>query len=341
MGRHSQAPKLIWLLTCFLGVGLWAACSQPARENERPAATTSDTPAAVETKVKPNENRVEVAADEVRVRALRLFKEGSTKAFRTDVKSIPDAPPIPDSYSSLGATYELETDAVFSDAVIRITAPIAESVDFESVRILRLNADDMYPGGFAWVDCTVLRDRKNYSGVGEEFFPDPTKRSVSCYFDLTSGIPQGGYFTLVSANAPPRTTRVTEVQMSLDKAEISPGGDGMRYVLIVKNAGPQDVAEVNFHSTFAMDVALGDVRPEIGKCQRARYGNSDSSVVCFLGNMKKGDQTRVEFTANPGREKPALGKKFNRRWVIRGISRKGVNDEVVPSDVFSFEPLAK
>jgi len=304
--------------------------------------TPADTPTVAETNVgSTDESRFEVPTSEVSVKALTLFKKGSTKVFRTDVTAIPQAPPIPDSYSSLGATYALETDAVFSEAVISITAPIAESVDFGSVRILRLNANDMYPGGFVWSDCTVLRDRKNYPGVGDESFPDPTKRSVSCYFDRTSGIPQGGYFTLVSANEPLRTTAGTKIQMSLEKAEILPGGDGMRYVLTVKNAGPRDVAEVNFDSTFAIDAALSDVRPEIGKCQPARYGNSDSSVVCFLGNMKRGDQTRVEFTAEPGREKPALDKKFNRRWIIRGFSREGVNDEVVPSDVFKFEPLAK
>jgi hypothetical protein len=331
------------VVSTFLSIVLWTACSYQARdgESDRPASTPDASPVTETTVKSAGESRSVVDAGEVKVKALSLFKAGSTKVYLTDVGSIPQAPPIPNSYEPLNAAYELETDAVFSDAVMSIMVPTAQSVDFGSVRILRLNANDMYPSGFVWSDCTVLRDRKNYPGLGEEFFPDPEKRYVSCYFDRTGGFQERGYFTVVTAKVPRRTTPATRIEMILERAEMLEAEGRMRYVLIVKNAGPQDVAEVNFDSTFAMGVALQDVHPLTGRCQPAKYGDSESSVMCYLGEMKKGDLTRVEFTAKPGREKTAMDKKFNRRWVIRGFSRKNADDEVLPGEAFKFEPLAK
>jgi hypothetical protein len=342
MGRHIRSLFLASLM--FLVAALTIACSGSVRgvENDRSAITSASEPSVAEASgTSADASRVEVTAGEVSVKALNLFKKGDSKGFRTELASIFQDTAVTEIYTSLNATYELESEAVFSDAVITIAAPTGEAVDFTRLRILKLDANDMYPSGFVWSDCTVLRDRKHYPGVGDEFFPDPTKRSVSCYFDRTSGVGQRTYFTLVSTNGTARTAAVSKIQMVLEKAESLEGGDGIRYVLTVKNVGPKDVAEVNFHSTFAMGAVLDDVRPSIGRCQPARYGNSESSVACYLGGMKTGEQTQVEFTAKAGREKPALDKNFNRRWVIRGFSRQGANDEVVPGAVFRFEPLAK
>jgi hypothetical protein len=336
----TSIPPFLLLLAVALGGG----CSGRAPEggiNQPQAQLPDKTPSPESDRATADAELSEVSADEARVTVLSLFKKGSMKVFRTDLSVVSQAPPVPDTYKSLNATYKLESDAVFSDAAITIAVQNGEQVNFQDVRVLRLDPNDMYPGGFAWSNCTVLRDRKNFPGLGDAFFPDSTKRSVSCYFNETNDVSLQWYFTVVSVNGAARTTAATKIQMALASAALLEGGGGMRYVVNVKNAGPQDVAEVNFHSTFSMGVVLTDARPMVGECRPARYGSSDSSVVCFLGEMKKGHQIQVEFSAKPGREKPALDKKFNRGWVIRGFSRKGANDEVVPSDIFKFEPLAK
>lgn len=328
--------KLATVLTLIVALSfLLAGCSEtpPQAHND-----TTENPEALETKPQNSEELAEVPLDEFSVHAVLAFKNGATRTRRTKLERIPNAPPFPDVLEPLDGVYHFSSEAIFSGAIATARVPEGSPAGFKNLRFVRLTSDDLYPSGYAWKDCTV-EDPK----LGKEYLPNETEHKLSCYFDNAQGTTDY-YFMVVRRMAEPRRTPLTSFRFVAETTQRVAGEARVGYLLRVTNTGSEDVGEVNFGSTFESNVKLVDIRPQSGKCQPARYGDSESSVVCYLGELKAGQTTVVELVAEAGFQgKPSdLDKKdFNHRWVIRGFARKTPADMVMPGDVFTFEPLKK
>ena len=327
--RHRTSSNYFLILAAF--ACLFVACSRGVDGTNLSAENIN--PAAVSNNDASEPIRADVPREEAVITALQVFKKGDSKIERADPNLIPKAPPIPHVYA-FKTGYRITSNAVFSEAMLTVTVPASEESDFQKARLLSLQEDDMYPDGYVWRDCTMLQADR-----GKEFLPDPVKKTVSCHF-AGAGIAAGKYFLLVSQTAEPRTTAVAKIKMGVEKSETQIEKGQISYSLAVTNQGPQDVGEVNFHSTFS-HAELVEVNPSNGNCKRARFGSSDSSVVCHLGELKVGQKAMIEFTARSDREArySASDKDFNKQWVIRGFSRKGPTELVVSADVFHVRPL--
>jgi hypothetical protein len=307
------------------------------RNVEIPAAGSTDSPVVSDTANSKTGGIDNVPQNEASITALQLFKKGETKIYRVDHMQVPNATPLPNIYIPLGATYKVVTKAIFSEAVITVHVPASSEDQFSQSRLLRLREDDMFPDGHTWQDCTVHDER-----LGKQYLPDLANKTVSCSF-YGGEAPGDMYFCLTSQTGQIRKAPLTRIEIKLDRTEKRPSENQMIYTLSVANAGSQDVGEINFDSTFSVGVALSDVQPGKGACRRARFGNSESSIVCHLGELKRGEKTTIQFVAEPLRGPGAaeFNEHFNENWSIRGFSRKGPDDVVAPVDQFSVKPLTK
>lgn len=303
------------------------------------------------------QQRLIVADDELSIRYEYVFRKGETSKYSVPLSDIPNVRPVPTTYTSFnGRQYLIRNTSITSgETVMTVKVATATPDQFRNIRILHLEENDMMPSGYQWVDCTLMprifvpasepeseADKKrieDYNKRLEKYMPDPSQKLISC--DVTFyNLKVDEYFAVVLQTASPPTAPFTKVQVSLDSVEKSARSEETIYRLSVKNIGEKAAGEVNLRSDFDYDSRVNSVKPSQGRCQRARFGSSDGSMVCHLGPLAAGATATIEFTGVPiphsGKAHPSP---LNELWSINVAVKEKPEDPVWPTNWYTFEPL--
>jgi hypothetical protein len=102
---------------------------------------------------------------------INLFKEGSISYSPVNLNALEKIPPLPTGHMLFNnLAFRVETKAVWTGANVVFHLPTVNNrSDFDNLRILHLEYDELSPGLASWVDRTVLPDR------GQEGAPSSPK----------------------------------------------------------------------------------------------------------------------------------------------------------------------
>src|SRR5215204_3969667 len=138
-----------------------------------------------------------VGPDEISLKFRWLFRQGETTIQRIPVGRVPNAPLLPTGYAMVeGRNYVITSSIIGSSGILTVMLPAQSEAEFNEIRILELDRDELVPGGYEWRDCTMLPKtlegaylpvqpeyRQYVEGYNIEmakYFPDFRTKKVSC-----------------------------------------------------------------------------------------------------------------------------------------------------------------
>lgn len=255
----------------------------------------------------------------------QVFKDGTTEYHLVDQHTRADIPSIPNGYTIFnGLTYDIETKAIISGLnLVIFTLPSAqEMTTFSKLRVLHLEADELSPSGWAWVDRTALPgnlDRRYAPLISESRYeravPNFTAKTIGALVDKL------GLFVIATLDETPQTPApFTNIVIDADGSPNPVKGDGeLTYTVKVINNGPKEAGEVDLQGELDMDIEYLSASTSHGECRRSE--RSDSRVLCNLGRLPTGESATISIT---GRIKynSLLDKKTSARRSLMQVSFK-------------------
>jgi hypothetical protein len=233
----------------------------------------------------------------------QLFREGDAQFTNVDADTMQRLPQLPTGYRSFkNLGFKLQSKAVASGSnIVVFNVPSAAIEDeFNGLRILHIERDELSPSGMSWVDRTILRGRwreEVYPLISEENFnkliPDFSARKVSAVTD------DFGIFVIASVNtaeSSPPPLPFTEIAVA---AQASPekirAGSEVSYTFTILNKGPRQADYVGLIFNLDMDMDLHSATSSQGSCRES--SESTGKVLCFLKPLLPGESSVVEIKA--------------------------------------------
>src|SRR5439155_17325260 len=134
---------------------------------------------------------------------------------------------------------------------------------FSNLRIFHLEQDPYDPGGFVWIDRTVLSP--------DPQAPDFASKTINARADLL------GQFVVAALTDPqPPNNGIADIAITLaDSPDPIMSGNNLTYTLSVVNNGPQTATGVKLADPLSPNTDFISVTSSQGTCKHA-----DGTVVC-------------------------------------------------------------
>lgn len=278
----------------------------------------------------------------------RLGKQGGVKKYLVDLKDVPGATELPSAYTRIeNKSYYVRIDAIYyGKPVFTFKLPVQNELDFNKIRVLTLSRNSLNPSGYEWIDCSILsQDWINPPADVQperkekmlKLVPNYVEKTVSCMTDFKAD----NYFAAVFQKQDQPKAPISKIDFTLEKTAGSDLTGSTVYTVSVKNTGDKDIGEVNFRSDFDYDFTLTHIKSSQGNCQLAQNRAKGDSDSCYLGGLRAGAITTIEFTGVSAGTQSGEPRTPNLNWEIYGYMKAAPNDPNWPINRFSFNPLHK
>lgn len=252
----------------------------------------------------------------------QLFKPGNAEYTRIGAAGLKDAPPLPTGYVLFkDLVFRVKTEAIISGyQLTEFSLPSAENEpEFNRLRILNLQNDEMSPAGRSWIPVTVLPDEwdEQFAFVSKPQYkalePDFKSKRLAAVTRFLG--------TFLVALAPAYEDRYSEPFTSFEIVPSSSPqpvevGQEITHTIVITNKGPRPAAEVNVK--VSLDAFFGYKGTSTqGACKRS--DQSTDTTLCYLGAMPPGAIATITIV---GRVSTHLG-------LPKGVSELGNFLEVV------------
>jgi len=299
----------------------------------------------------------EVTAKEVSLLFQHPAKQGITRVHSIERARIPNGPKVPNSYKPLNENgYLVSTEVIdLGRTTAFFKVPANTQDEFSRVRILRLVANELAPGGYEWKDCTtsveaarsqqdpqVLEQNKDfdewYTARMGRLLPDFASRTITCRPD--DKWKNKEYFVLASKITPPPSRPFTTLTVTIaGKSRLD--GKKVVYRVSIKNAGQKDIAHVSVSSRFDVDLSVDKVVPTQGTCVPSALEVSGRTAICHLGRLAAGSELTLEFVGSEtGMSRTVENGKLNAGWSIEAYFVETLGDPFWGANRLSFRPVA-
>lgn len=228
-----------------------------------------------------------------------LFKEGSVEYDPVDIRALTQLPPLPTGYTIFNnLAYRVVTKAVVSgpNAVVFRISSANNQTDFNHLRILHLEYDELSSTKSSWADRTVLSDNRHEAALEisrdalNELQPNFAAKT------LAAQVSQLGLFVIALYNdqspVPERPFTEMGVFTTSSPDPVKAGGK-LTYTITVKNKGFKTAEDVNLSSEMDPDMDVQSVSSSQGSCRNSEQ--SDGRVLCNLEIMSPGQSATIRI----------------------------------------------
>lgn len=232
-----------------------------------------------------------------------LFQDGAVSYSPVNLSSIGKAPPLPTGYTIFNnLAYRVDSKATWTGANVVFRLPsINKQPDFDNVRILHLEFDELSSTRSAWIDRTTLPgdwsekspDMPKTKAEFDKLLPDFAARKITARVDRHLGL-------FVVARRDPAykdpVSPFTEMAVSVKNSpEPVRTQSNVTYTIIVTNKGPKPAGDVWVQNSFDIDMDFLSATATQGTCQHS--DQSDDRTNCGLGALSVGASATITIVA--------------------------------------------
>lgn len=229
-------------------------------------------------------------------------KHGPSKFAQIDIMQVKEARALPTGYMLFkNRACRVDTEAiVLGQFYVAFKVLDAETpTDFNRLRILHLEIDELSPTGWSWADCTTLTDKHEGGNDDvtskdkpERRLPDFAGRKISC---VTSEL---GIFVIASKEKSPAKDKHQFTRIDVSTVS-SPGvllvGENVTYTITITNKGPIAAGEINLENWLETGLVFISATPSQGTCLRSTF--STGGTICHLGVLPTGATATISIIA--------------------------------------------
>jgi uncharacterized repeat protein (TIGR01451 family) len=234
---------------------------------------------------------------------LQLFQEGSVNYSPVNLSSIEKIPPLPTGYTIFNnLAYRADSKAIWTGAHLIFYLPsVNKQSDFDNLRILHLEFDELSATRSTWIDRTVLPgdwregspEMPKTKAAFDKLLPDFAARKMTAKVDRHLGL-------FVVARRDPAYKEAespfTEMAVSVKSSPEPVRTRGtVTYTITVTNKGPKPAGDVWVQNLFDVDMDFLSATATQGVCQHS--DQSDDRTNCGLGALPAGASATIKIVA--------------------------------------------
>lgn len=233
-----------------------------------------------------------------------LFKEGDISYSPINLSSLEKIPPLPTGFMLFNnMAFRVETKAVWTGAHVFFHLPsINNQKDFDSLRILHLEFDELSPSMASWIDRTVLPDRVREDSPAtpktkeelSKLLPNFSARTITAQVNRHLGLfviarQDPNYKVPVS----PFTKLVMSVYSAPEPVKVE---NNLTFTINVSNSGQRTPGYIAIMHEMDPDMIFISASSTQGNCRKS--DQSDGRVICLLGALPAGAGATIKIAVN-------------------------------------------
>jgi uncharacterized repeat protein (TIGR01451 family) len=239
----------------------------------------------------------------VSITFVHLFQDGPVSYDPVNLSSIQKLPSLPTGYTIFNnLAFRADSKAIWTDANVVFHLPsVTKQSDFDNLRILHLEFEELSSTKSAWIDRTVLpgdwdeksSDLPKTRAEFNKLLPDFAARKITARVDRYLGL-----FVVARRDPAYQASREPFTRMTISvKSAPEPvyTRSNVTLTITVTNKGPKPAEEVWVQNIFNIDADFLSATATQGTCQRSNQ--SDDRTNCGLGALPVGKSVTIKILA--------------------------------------------